>query len=250
MRAWAALLWLAAGSAGADPPRGAPPLVPDMVSGAVTPADLREVFGALKRHCHPSAVLDDAAVRAGTPSTFEGSPAKAVSNGFAGNNSGFDKVYAAPSLLEVAQNKNQLAYFLAHELSHLAAGHSQLMKDFAMARLDQWMKTRDLDGASADRIVAAYLTDPDEVQARADHQKGLERDADADGLNCMVLPKDAEGRPLYDPAQAPESLQSAREWLKAVDRGREVDQLHEPLSQRVENLRRWNRVLGRAASPF
>lgn len=165
--------------------------------------------------------------------TIEGSPAVAVPACVSPNEKNYSIVAAGYSLLEFLHNEHELAFIFGHEIAHLSEDHGGEKVKLRMKLFDEWYTANEakVSALSAEEMFKRFSENKKIKKELEDHEKGLERRADANGMNLMNISG-------YDPKQAEVSLKRAQDWLWAIGHNT-PDLVHDPIWVRAKQLQDW-----------
>lgn len=133
-------------------------------------------------------------------------------------------------------DEEQLAFILAHEIGHLVKRHPEQMEEHKMRLFGEWydQNANRISRLSAQAVAEAFLREKaPELEKK---QVPWEAEADAEGRALMQLAG-------YKTEEAARALERAQDWLWAQGDTTQ-DKTHDPLSVRVERLRKLDRALG------
>ncbi|MBI5211227.1 MAG: hypothetical protein HY927_14740 [Elusimicrobia bacterium] len=258
----------AAALAAAAPPAQAPK---DMVCGAVSAEDIQDVFDIILSYSGYDNTLDDQKPwgkprREKTTGIFKsddasfrtiGSPAAAFSANTAQNRADSTGAMAKashvfihiPSMAQFNQSRSEVAYILAHEISHLMTHDPERLEKLSMDSFEKWCSDNPdpCSDGDAKKIVAKW--DKATRAERVKEQRKMEEEADRNArqwLTTLIDPR--TGLPFATDA-GEQALKSAELWLKA--KGEKLDDPeHGTLADRIEVLRKDREQMdqGRAAA--
>jgi hypothetical protein len=239
----------------------------DMVCGAVTAEDIQEIFDVILHYSGYDNDLDDQKPwgkprRARTTGIFKsdeaslkavaGSPAAAFAANTGLNRggpmSGASHVFIhIPAMADMNQSRAEVAFILAHEISHLVMHHPEQLEKYNMDSFMAWCESRLEFCSSADtrRIVAAW--DRATVDDRNAFMRKIEAEADREARQWMTTVPDPRTGRTFAADGGEEALTSAAEWLKATQ-GDVLpdDPAHGSLASRIEVLRRDREQMGQS----
>ncbi len=256
-----AVLVLAAPSA----PAAEPSKPKDMVCGAVTAEDIQEIFDVILHYSGYDNDLDDQKSwgkpkRGKTTGIFKsdeaslkavaGSPAAAFAANTGLNKgreqSGSSHVFIhIPAMADMNQSRAEVAFILAHEISHLVMHHPEQLEKYNLDSLLAWCESR-LDfcsSADTQRIVAAW--DRATVDDRNAFMRKIEAEADREARQWMTTVPDPRTGRTFAADGGEEALKSAEQWLKATQGDLLPDDpAHGSLASRIEVLRKDREKMG------
>ena len=256
-----AILVLAVPSA----PAAEPSKSKDMVCGAVAAEDIQEIFDVILHYSGYDNNLDDQKSwgkprRGNTTGIFKsdeaslkavaGSPAAAFAANTGLNKgreqSGSSHVFIhIPAMADMNQSRAEVAFILAHEISHLVMHHPEQLEKYNMDSLMAWCEDK-IDLCSGDdtkRIVAAW--DRATAADRNAFMRKIEAEADREARQWMTTVPDPRTGRAFAADGGEEALKSAEQWLKAIQGDVLPDDPgHGSLASRIEVLRRDREKMG------
>lgn len=223
-----------------------------MVCGAVSAEEVQDIFAFLLHNSGYDNSLDDQKswgkpTRGPTTGIFTsdeksfrafgGTPAAAFAANTGINNKGemakASHVYIhIPSMCDVSQNRGEVAFLLAHEMSHLMLHHPEQLEKHNMDSLTKWCESNDCDGDPKQVVAGWERGTRDERNA---FQRDIEQQADREGRQWITSLTDPATGKAFSAEAGEDALKSAEQWLKA--KGETLDDPnHGSLASRVAVL--------------
>lgn len=152
----------------------------------------------------------------------------------------YAEVLYGDRLFEISHSVDELAFVLAHEITHLCLKHPEKKTAYIRNMYAHWLTTQPHRVLSfKDYWLRAHLLDPEPVPALLELMKAQEREADEEGLRLAQ-------RAGYDPKAAVALTLHAEDVDWAL--GRELPQDHDSPAERAARLKKIERQISNAQS--